>query len=338
MEKKLSGFTLLRLIAAIQVVYVHLINHLHLPQLPLHYPPDLFRILSPFEGVPLFFSLSGYFLWKSLSEHPLTFPEFARRRVVRIFPELWIITGCTALVLLLLYSPQLEAIPFLAWIAGQITFLQFWTPSCLTGFGVGCPNGSLWTITIFLQFYLVVIFLHRLLHGSKPRRWILALLVCAILNCVPRQLEPYSPIVLTKLYQQTIFPYLSVFLFAAMVAEYERFLQPILEHSAVTAVLYFALYIGLPFDLEGSVFPLLRPMVICLFAVSFGLSVRFPILKEDISYEIYLVHMPVVNVLLELTANPNWTTFLTAAAVIPILALCLFFLNKKILSRINPPG
>ena len=58
-------------------------------------------------------------------------------------------------------------------------------------------------------------------------------------------------------------------------------------------------------------------------------------LLEDISYEIYLVHMPVVNILLELTEAPNWGTFLTAVGLTLLLALTLFRLNRRIINRLD---
>lgn len=335
LEKKLSGFTLLKLIAVIQVVYIHFVTHLNLHQFPVPIPLDLYRILSPFEGVPIFFSLSGFFIWKSLSHHPVSFRSYARRRATRIFPELWIVTGCTAGAILLFCHREMEAIPFLGWIAAQASFLQFWTPSCLSGFGIGCPNGSLWTITIFLQFYLVVFFLHRLLHGRKIGVWIPAMLISAVLNCVPSYFESSIPSILMKLYQQSIFPYLSVFLFAAMTAEYEDALQPILKYKLTIPALYILLYVGIPFDFQGVGYSLFRPMFICLLAVSFGSCIRCPILKEDISYEIYLVHMPIVNILLEFTAVPNWNTFLIAAGASLLLASCLFRLNRRIIRQMD---
>ena len=52
--KKLSGFTLLKLIAAFQVVYIHLITHFHLPPVPFMYS----AFCPPLMG-SRFFSLSA---------------------------------------------------------------------------------------------------------------------------------------------------------------------------------------------------------------------------------------------------------------------------------------
>ena len=133
----------------------------------------------------------------------------------------------------------------------------------------------------------------------------------------------------------TVVGYLSVFLFMACMAEFEDVIRPRLKHIPLVIALYALLYIGIPFDFQGAGYPLFRCMVIGLFALSFGCSISFPLLRQDISYEIYLVHMPVVNILLELTQQPDWGTFLAAAGLTLLLALTLFRLNRRILNRLE---
>lgn len=333
MQKKIGGFTLLKLIAAFQVLLGHMVTHFGLR--PLESGPDVLRLLSPFEGVPVFFALSGYFIWKSLSHRSGTLRDYARRRVTRIFPELWLVVAFTALTVLVFCFQELSPVPFLGWIAAQATFLQFWTPDCLRQFGVGCPNGSLWTITIFLQFYIAVYFLHNLLHGKKPGVWCLTLLICALLNVIPLYVFSSLPEILLKLYQQTLLPYLSVFLFAGFLAEFESRWEPMAKNKAVPLLLYFLLLLGLPFDFSGAGYPLFRSMLIALFAVCFGNSFSCGFLKEDISYEIYLVHMPVLNVFLECTKAQNWGTFFIAAVLILACAYGLFRMNRWIVRRLD---
>ena len=152
---------------------------------------------------------------------------------------------------------------------------------------------------------------------------------------IPGYFASSLPEILYKLYQQTVLPYLSVFLFMACMAEFEDVIRPRLKHVLLLIALYALLYIGIPFDFQGAGYPLFRCMVIGLFALSFGCSISFPLLRQDISYEIYLVHMPVVNILLELTQTPDWGTFLAALALTLLLALILFRLNLRVLNRLE---
>ena len=126
-----------------------------------------------------------------------------------------------------------------------------------------------------------------------------------------------------------------MFLFTACVAEFEDVIGCRIKSILLVIALYAVLVIGIPFDFQGAGYPLFRSMLIGLFALSFGSTIRFGLLKEDISYEIYLVHMPVVNILLELTEAPNWGTFLTASGLTLLLALTLFRLNRRVLNRLD---
>ena len=51
-----------------------------------------------------------------------------------------------------LRTPQLWG-----WFVGQLTLFQYYTPDSLRAFGVGCPNGSLWTIPVEFVFYLLLL-------------------------------------------------------------------------------------------------------------------------------------------------------------------------------------
>ncbi len=56
---------------------------------------------------------------------------------------------------------------FWAWLAGQVSFLQFFNPEQFRGFGIGVANGALWTITVELQFYVFIPLLYATVFG----RW-----------------------------------------------------------------------------------------------------------------------------------------------------------------------
>lgn len=49
-------------------------------------------------------------------------------------------------------------VQFWMWVIGQITLFQYYTPDCLRDFGVGTPNGSLWTIPVEFEFYILLPF------------------------------------------------------------------------------------------------------------------------------------------------------------------------------------
>lgn len=69
------------------------------------------------------------------------------------------------IAIILLYRP-LPVKDLAVFTATQATFLQFWTPASLRGYGVGTPNGALWTICVLIQFYIIAWFVQRLFTGG----------------------------------------------------------------------------------------------------------------------------------------------------------------------------
>ena len=327
MRDKIKGFELLKFLAAFQVMYGHLVTHYKLEQWEINGVPVFAKILSPFMGVPVFFALSGYFIWKSLSRKKVTAAAYGYRRFIRIYPELWVVVAITAISILVLYYRNLSLVPFSAWIITQSTFMQFWTPSCLRGYGVGCPNGSLWTILVFVQFYIVVFILYPVLHNSKKIIWGGVLTVSAVLNVVPRLFSNAVPEILYKLYKQTLFPYLTIFMLAAFLAEYEDEFRKIFHSKWLCVALYVLLAIGLPFDVKGAGYSLITAALITVFAITFGNIVNCPFRITDISYEVYLVHMPIANVFIELFEKQNWITFFYTIVLVYLLAYVLHTVN-----------
>src|SRR5215213_3212767 len=76
-----NSFNAIRLLAALQVVYVHSYAHLDLPRLPGH------DWITQFPGVPIFFAASGFLVFSSLLRLG-SLTEFFRHRALRIYPAL----------------------------------------------------------------------------------------------------------------------------------------------------------------------------------------------------------------------------------------------------------
>lgn len=335
MKNKLEGVTLLKLLAAVQVLYLHLVVHYNLDQLNVNGVDVVGRALSPFQGVPIFFAISGYFIWKSLSKRKTLAREYAYRRFVRIYPELWITVALSVILIIALYRSNISVVPFIAWIFTQSTVMQFWTPSCLRGYGVGCPNGALWTVTVFVQFYILIFVFHRILHKGGKFKWGGVLLAAAIANILPGMLESHIPPIVYKLYQQTVFPYLSIFMIAAFIAEYEEMFKRLLNCRWLCVVLYMILAVGLPIDFFGAGYAIIRSALVVIFAITFGNTVKCGIFKEDISYEIYLVHMPIANVFVQLMAKQTWATFFISVVLTVIVAYALYSVNDKVIRKLG---
>ena len=164
-----NNFDLIRLLAAAQVVAAHAIGHTPLKEKLSPLGVGLFDILLMIPGVPIFFVISGFLILRSFEKNPADLKGYLWRRGLRIFPALWVCLAVTIGALGafgFLGADFVFSGTFAAWIAGQVSFVQFFNPEQFRGFGIGVANGALWTITVELQFYLFVPIYHFL---TRPR-------------------------------------------------------------------------------------------------------------------------------------------------------------------------
>ena len=78
----------IRLLAAIQVLYMHTVSHLKIDMPSTFIAKAMDNFIHFFDGVPIFFTLSGFLIWHSIGRSK-TFGEYCKKRFWRIYPELW---------------------------------------------------------------------------------------------------------------------------------------------------------------------------------------------------------------------------------------------------------
>lgn len=161
LDYRKNSLNTFRLLAAIQVLWIHSLNHLELSNIPV-----LGDVINIFIGVPIFFTLSGYLIWHSIGRSR-SFSDYAKKRFWRIYPELWVAVVVEIIVILILYRQPINWPMLGLFTIGQSTIFQFWTPDFLRGYGCGVPNGALWTIAVLIQFYFLAYFFYKWLHNNK---------------------------------------------------------------------------------------------------------------------------------------------------------------------------
>jgi peptidoglycan/LPS O-acetylase OafA/YrhL len=297
---RVNNFDLIRLVAALQVLIEHALTHLHLTLLA-----PLGLALDFFPGVPIFFAVSGFLISMSWERAP-SLRQYVRNRILRIYPGLWVCLLVSVLIFVSAGVRPPSAPALLLWVIAQLTFVQFYNPPFLRAFGVGVLNGSLWTIAVELQFYLVLPVL-----ASFARRRRLGWLILAIVSCaamiIARQLMQNQQTLPQKILGVSLLPYLFFFLVGVIARlVYER--RPGLFRGK--ALYWFGAYlvwicIQTWFDLPGStgntlgvlsIGALSMLVVSCAFTAP-SLSGRL-IKGNDISYGVYIYHMPLINLLL----------------------------------------
>lgn len=309
---RINNFDAIRLAAAYQVLAVHGLEHFHLDTAPGYH--FVWRLLRHVPGVIVFFTVSGFLIFWSFDRSP-DLRRYRGNRLARIYPAMWAAFIVSALMLVVhgyIRRTNVTSTPILAWIVGQVSFAQFYTPEIFRGYGIGTPNGALWTIVVELQFYAVVPAFLRL-AGSLVRRRnaLLAILAAAsiVVNVWARSLDPMS--LQRKLIGVTVFPYLIYFIIG--VAAYvnwdtvHRFFVGTGARLALVFVAYAAFvgeYLGL---YQTSYWPNFFGFVEHLLLGALTIAVAFTarstadrVLRgNDISYGLYLIHCIVINVLVQ---------------------------------------
>jgi exopolysaccharide production protein ExoZ len=141
-----------RAVAAVSVVFFHACNDAGVT----HYPEQVLQ-----AGVDLFFCISGFIMWVTTFQSPISSREFARRRVIRIVPLYWTFTALA--VLLAVAAPQLGKRTG----ATDAIASFFFVPAVNTATGQAQPViAPGWTLNHEMVFYVIFA-----LALALPRRY-----------------------------------------------------------------------------------------------------------------------------------------------------------------------
>lgn len=343
---RVNNFDLIRLLAAAQVMILHATHHLDV-ELGSHVVKWL---VTTFPGVPIFFFVSGFLISGSF-ESNCSLKDYALNRVLRIYPALLICLGITvALVASTGYlRKEFLGREFAVWVACQITFMQFFNPAFLRDFGVGVVNGSLWTISVELQFYVLVPCLYALLAWFKNRGKSseVALATITVLFLIVNRwyfaMEALSSEGLGhRLMGVSFAPWFYMFLLGVLAQRHFSILHRLLAGKGLYALTVYICLMAAISPFETARGNALDPLsYIALASVVFSCAYSFPMLSQkflrgnDVSYGIYIYHMPVVNVLIEIGFRGRPIDVGMAIALTILLACLSWFIVEKPVLRLK---
>lgn len=344
-----NNFDLIRLLAAAQVVVAHAIGHTDLVNRIPAWGKQLFDALMMLPGVPVFFVISGFLITKSFEKNPTDLTGYAWRRALRIFPAMWVCLAVTLGVLGwfgFLDDGFLLSKTGLAWLAGQVSFGQFYNPEQFRAFGIGVANGALWTITVELQFYLFIPIFCLLTARPKwsailiPFLFVVSFASYCVMDHMVNGPGGFTGAPLPfKLLHVTLIPHLWMFLLGILLHRHfekvkswveGKFLFWLLAYVAFMAVL--ALFIP-----ERSVAFYLAYLpsrtILAFTTISAAFTARSLSYKllggTDISYGIYIYHSVVINVIVQLGMMNSMLSVASAYAISIVVALLSWFLIEK---------
>ncbi len=337
-----NNFDLIRLAAALQVAYFHCAELFgtFMSDRPFS------SLVSKFPGVPVFFFISGYLISKSFETNS-NWREYAWNRALRIYPALVV---CFALSLTAIWLSGFFSgrdVPrgeFIAWIAAQLTIGQFYNPTFINQPPIWGLNLSVWTISVELQFYVLVPLMYSFLGLARmPVRRANLILFCAIAAFlavsevgtakIPGMGGAHLPQIPAALFVPYFYMFLVGILFqknSAILRRWfaGRFVYVFLAYCALALLTTHELH----WALNNSPEPLLFfGLALVTFAAAFSapkLSERL-LRKNDVSYGLYIYHHPVINVLVLTGVLGGRAGVATALALSVALAYASWRLIEK---------
>ncbi|MEI4770553.1 acyltransferase [Psychrobacillus sp. FJAT-51614] len=303
-----NGFDFLRLFAAVCVVVQHAIAHLEASFFWL----DTGESYWFWDGVPLFFILSGLLVYQSCekcvsSGRPIW--QYFANRLLRIAPAIYayvLITITLLLVIGILSTKEIFSVSFFAWFLSNIFLVPVYHPIIYEGFGVGVVNGSLWTIPVEFGFYtfIPVLFFLETKYGFK--KMIIFVVVVSLFGECIKWLLIINPLetLAEKLFLVTFIPHLLYFGIGIFWLRTWRSVK----HSPVLAALAAWFYIVIRYDILqmknflGPFYEFAWALPLSYAVIWFGYNAPIFFLKVtklgDYSYGIYIWHMVVINTLM----------------------------------------
>jgi peptidoglycan/LPS O-acetylase OafA/YrhL len=316
-----NNFDLLRLLFAGTVCLFHaafLSGEKELKWIP--------AVLSSEVAVKAFFVVSGFLILMSY-ERSSSILSYTSKRVRRIYPAYFVVVMLCALSLWTASSLDLTryfSLDWLKYVVANLAFLNFVEPTLpgvFEGNKLSAVNGALWTLKIEVMFYAavpIIVFLLRRL-GQLPVLVTLYLTSVAYASFLTLLAERLGSGLYLELARQ-LPGQLSYFMAGAFFYYYLPLFERRLPYFVAFASL--ALVVGLFYPI-----PLFEPFALATAVAFFGLYFYVGNFGKygDFSYGVYILHFPIIQLLL----YANWfedapgyymvavvlTTFIGAAAM-----------------------
>jgi peptidoglycan/LPS O-acetylase OafA/YrhL len=330
-EFKVNNFDLLRLMAATQVIFDHFYEHIR----PTTFSFYLNETRYLFPGVPVFFIISGYLISASL-ERSHNLGIYFKNRALRIFPGLW---GCLFLTVIIFSITgvnflNLEA---LKWLPAQMVGIIY-TPGFLSNYGFGSYNGALWSITVELQFYVVLPILYMLVPKKSAIYWFVGLIVVFAVGYYLFFTQNYS---FKNLMGFTFVPHIYLFLVGVVFQKLQIYKSKFIFNKAhywligYLAFVYIASPIIVPLSPITYIFIKHVILGFTVIAMAYTLPgiAKKALGTNDISYGIYIYHGLIMTVIVQLKLSGDVNLFMILLATYAAATLSWLFIERPFIKR-----
>ena len=299
-----NNFDLLRLYAAIEVMFFHIFPNMGVNVDFLRWPQIYLN------GVMIFYFISGFLITQSYLRSP-SIIQYAKNRMLRLTPALvcvWLFTVLSIMAFGKFGSHLFVTGRFWLWSFLHCTVWPGYHTGLFPDFANGGNNGALWTISTEISFYLLIPLVFMLFKKKSTYVLILLFILSAISNHYWHTFNPGPEVTgIKQWYWQTLGPYLWNFLVGAFFSLYwdkiKRFIEgKFLYYLAAYLLLIFVF--GLcPAHTIGKFTTLIMNILLgfVVFSAAFTCKNAAKILKgKDISYGVYVYHFVIQNIFIEL--------------------------------------
>ena len=229
------------------------------------------RVSTFFPGVVILFAMSGFLISASF-ERSKNKKDFFIRRVLRMYPELWVCTIVNLAVVCVLAYKLLDK-SILIWLGTQIFGIAY-TPSCLKKFATGSVNGALWTIFTELQLYIVLGIIYNWIKKFDTKKWIGFLGFLTICNILADFISKNSGGALAKIIERFFLTYAIWFFVGVFCYVKREYMVPLLKKLLIPLLILYVICKFLPIDIPGYyanvVIGILLPLIVMGGGVQFA--------------------------------------------------------------------
>ena len=316
-----NNFGLLRLFAASQVMIVHGIVYLGLSM------PSWIDAFEMFSGVSIFFVISGFLISESWVRSK-SLGDYIVKRGSRIYPAYLISLLATIFIVFSFGFPVFSA-SGIKWIIFQLVGLVY-TPAMLDQYGIGSYNGSLWTIPVEVQFYILIPVVIAFSRWTANYRISISLITLLSLVAALGITWSWLPSLGSKMsltqdiVAHSFAPYFYMFMsgvwLRAVNAHKSRL---IVGKGLYWCIIFILLNVLLP---NGAGYQCISRLFLAPTTISIAYSIpslsKNTIGEFDLSYGIYIYHAIWINLFVELGFTGHWFSVaaLMAAAVVSAAA------------------
>ena len=294
-------FDLIRLLAALQIMLGHSWRYC-----VGRYPWYLSPLFDLSIGVTVFFITSGYLVFASYENNRDNPGKYFFNRIIRIYPPIWI---SNFLLLLAGFPSFSKTIPDISGVYHHYTSLgdlcgRLIIENIVPGVHVvGIVNGSLWTIKVELQIYILIALLYKALKELNMWQWIILIFAAMQLNIWDYLFRNTVDSILGReIYDYFCFPYIYIFLLGAFIYNCRAKIIPLITKRKmlilflIVFIFWYVIYAELKIIPEfGKSYNPITSFVIAFLLI--GIAYTFTInIKNDISYGIYIWHMILINI------------------------------------------